>query len=85
MSLPDVLVDLVDEDVQQSGSLIVRIGLELKVDVGDKSRRDGRKPWLARVHQKSLKTHKDQRRVPVLAILLEEFLVVSLRDLWYSL
>ena len=35
------IVDLVDEDTEESGSLVTRVGLELRLDIKDESRCDG--------------------------------------------
>ena len=35
------IVDLVDEDTEESGSLVTRVGLELRLDIDDESRGDG--------------------------------------------
>ena len=35
------VVDLVDEDTEESGGLITRVGLELRLDVDDEGRSDG--------------------------------------------
>ena len=37
------VVDLVNEDAEKSSSLVVGIGLELRVDVDDEGRRNSRK------------------------------------------
>ena len=80
------VVDLIDEDAQQGSSLVVRIGLELGVDIEDKCRCDGGEqasllPSLARVHENITRTHKDQRGAQVFIVFLEEFLVILLRNL----
>ena len=36
------VVDLVDEDTEESGSLVARVRLELRLDVDDKCGSDGR-------------------------------------------
>ena len=36
------VVDLVNEDAKESGSLIARVGLELRLDIENESRGDGR-------------------------------------------
>ena len=76
------VVDLVDEDTEEGGSLLTRVRLELRLDIEDERGRDGGEqsslsPLSVRVHQGLTETaHKDKSGVEIFVILFHELLVV---------
>ena len=80
------VVRLVDENTKEGGSLVIGIGLELRVELDDKSGGDRREqtslcPLLAPVGKTRWKTHENQGCVQVFIMLLEEILVILLGNL----
>jgi hypothetical protein len=77
------VVNFMDKDTEEGGGLVVRVRLELGVDVNDKRgghRREqtGLLPKLAPPHLSSDGTHEDQGGVQILVILLHESPIVLL-------
>ena len=78
------VVDLVDEDAEEGGSLIAGVRLELRLNIEDKSGGDGGEqtslsPLSVRVRRGFARTaHEDKSGVQILVIFLHELLVVLL-------
>jgi len=77
------VVEFVDKDAKEGGSLVVRVGLEVGVDFDNECRGDGREqtglsPVLACVNQTPQGTHEDQGRVQIFIVLLYEFFIILL-------
>ena len=78
------VVDLVDEDAEEGGSLIARVGLELRLDIKDESGRDGGEqtsllPSSVHVHRGFTRTaHEDEGGIEILVIFLHKLFVVFL-------
>ena len=77
------VVDLVDEDAEEGGSLVTRVGLELGLDVEDECGGDSGEQTSLRPRQHvytgvSYRTHEDEGRVQIFIVLLHELLIVFL-------
>ena len=78
------VVDLVDEDAEEGGSLIAGVRLELGLNIEDKSGGDGGEqtslsPSSVRIHRGFTRTaHENKSGIEILVILLHELLVVLL-------
>ena len=78
------VVDLVDEDAEEGGSLVTRVRLELRLDIEDECGGDGGEQTSLLslsvcIYQGLTRTtHEDESGVEILIILLHEFLVVLL-------
>ena len=78
------VVDLVDEDAEEGGSLIARVGLELGLDIENECGSDGGEqtslsPSSVCIYRGFTRTaHEDKSRVQILVVFLHELLVVLL-------
>ena len=84
------VVDLVNEDAQQSGCLVVRVGLELRVDLDDERRSYGGKQsslicWSTGVSEKPLRLTKIRVVFKSSSYFLRKSLSYSSATLRYSL
>ena len=76
------VVDLVDEDAEESNSLVTRVGLELRLDIEDECGGDGGEqtsllPLSARVHQEFRReTYEDEGRIQIPIVFIHELLIV---------
>ena len=79
-------VDLIEEDVEERGGLVVWIGPEFRIDLDDECGGHGRKQTglmslSACVNNTIGGTHKDERGVQILVIFFEELFVILLGHL----
>ena len=77
------VVDLVDKDAEESGSLLARVRLELRLDVENECRGDSGEQTSLCLGQHmrtevSYRTHEDEGRVQIFIVLLHELLIVLL-------